>query len=497
MKTWGKRLGLVTAMLCLFLISGIAGFKSHAATAGDLYSGSSFNSTLKSFVNSNAVYYSEDKTIKKIVFMKSLDSKIAKNMKKKTVGNGIAAYYDSKNKVIYVCYSKKINFDKSCSSMFRGFAALETVEFGSGIVDTSRMTETAYMFCNCYNLKTLNLGAFNTQNVFDMQYMFLNCRSLSQLNIGSFNTSKVVLMNSMFRGCSKLGSLNLSGFKTTKVTDVQYMFFGCTGLVSANLSSFNMTNVAEDAAVGFLGACPYLVYVDAPGVIDRDFGYDDNPSNLANCSIGKAAIDDNYDGKPDSSGRYSVFIQSRKTHRYIFLDAIEKFKKIKGSNFNPSQLSGYKKSTGAAKPNNNSKSAPQVKNEPVKVPSTVVVNGVIYNLGADGTATVIYISDVKKASINTVAANGRNYSVIRIEENACKGNKKIKSLKIGSNVQSIGKKAFYGCRKLKKVSIKANKSLKVEKDAFKKIGKHATVTLKGVKGKTRKKIAKSIGGRVR
>lgn len=56
----------------------------------------------------------------------------------------------------------------------------------------------------------------------------------------------------------------------------------------------------------------------------------------------------------------------------------------------------------------------------------------------------------------------------------------------------IGRDAFKGCKKLKKITIKANKSLKIGKGAFKKIGKKATIKITGVKGKAKKKLVKSI-----
>lgn len=491
MKKWGRTLLFITAMLCLILLPGFAGFTSHAAT-GDLQNGYTFNNYLKTFTNSKVVWSTEDKTTKKIVFAKQL-GKSAKGLKTKSVGEGITAYYDAKEKTIYICSNAKIYFNKSCSSMFRGFTALETIDFGKDVIDSSRMKDVTNMFTDCSSLKKVNLGALNTQNVFTMQYMFSNCKALETLDLSTFNTSGVSLMSRMFSGCVALKSLDLRSFNTANVTDVQCMFYGCSSLEYVNLSSFNMSKVAEEDAIGFLGGCTNLIYTDAPGVIDRDFGYDDNPGTLANCAIGKCAIDDNGDGLADSADQYSYFISSAVSHRYIFLNAIENAKKTKGSNFTPAMLSGYTTGAGAA---------PQV-NEPAaggsaaKSGNRVVVDGITYSISAKGKATVIRIGNVKKASINTVKIDGKTYPVTKIAGSACMKNQMITSVTIGSNVKSIGKKAFYGCKKLKKVTIHANKSLKVGKEAFKKLNKKVKISLKGVKGKTRKKIVKSIGVRVR
>ncbi|WP_029318913.1 leucine-rich repeat protein [Butyrivibrio sp. AE3004] len=110
----------------------------------------------------------------------------------------------------------------------------------------------------------------------------------------------------------------------------------------------------------------------------------------------------------------------------------------------------------------------------------------------NGNATAVKIASKKKACLDTVAVNGKTYPVVAIAANACNGNKKVKSVTIGSNVTSIGEKAFYKCKKLKKVTINANNSLKIGKHAFKKINKSATVKIKGVKGKTKKKLKKAI-----
>ena len=53
----------------------------------------------------------------------------------------------------------------------------------------------------------------------------------------------------------------------------------------------------------------------------------------------------------------------------------------------------------------------------------------------------------------TIKYEGVTYKVTAIADNACKDNKKLKTVKIGSNVKTIGKKAFYGCKKLTSVTI--------------------------------------------
>jgi len=56
----------------------------------------------------------------------------------------------------------------------------------------------------------------------------------------------------------------------------------------------------------------------------------------------------------------------------------------------------------------------------------------------------------------TVKYEGVTYKVTAIANNACKSNKKLKTVVIGDNVKTIGTKAFYGCTKLTKVTIGKN-----------------------------------------
>ncbi len=57
---------------------------------------------------------------------------------------------------------------------------------------------------------------------------------------------------------------------------------------------------------------------------------------------------------------------------------------------------------------------------------------------------------------NTVEVNGVRYKVTEIAPNAFKGNKNLKTVKIGSGIKTIGARAFYGCTKLTKVTIGSN-----------------------------------------
>ena len=100
------------------------------------------------------------------------------------------------------------------------------------------------------------------------------------------------------------------------------------------------------------------------------------------------------------------------------------------------------------------------------------------------TVKLVKGKDAKKVTIDTVtAADGQKYKVVEIGANAFKGcNKKMSSVTIGVNVTTIGKKAFYGCKKLATVTIK-------NKSKLKKIGSKA---FKGTSKKIKVKLPKSL-----
>ena len=100
------------------------------------------------------------------------------------------------------------------------------------------------------------------------------------------------------------------------------------------------------------------------------------------------------------------------------------------------------------------------------------------------TVTVTKITDknAKKLTIPaTVKVKGVTYKVTEISDRAFKGNKKLTTVTIGSNVTKIGIGAFYGCKNLKKITVTAGKLTTINRSVFKGIKKNATITVKGTK----------------
>ena len=99
----------------------------------------------------------------------------------------------------------------------------------------------------------------------------------------------------------------------------------------------------------------------------------------------------------------------------------------------------------------------------------------------------------------TVKVDGVNYKVTAIAEKAFAGNKKLKMVVIGADIEKIGAKAFYKCVNLKKVTIQTTKlkAKSVGAKAFAKIHKKAVVKVPKEKKKAYKKWLKKrgIGGK--
>ncbi len=125
-----------------------------------------------------------------------------------------------------------------------------------------------------------------------------------------------------------------------------------------------------------------------------------------------------------------------------------------------------------------------------------VVKSDAANRGVAVSCIKINSKKVKTAKIpDTVMYKGVKYQVESIGKNAFSGCKKLKSVTIGKNVKSIGKSAFFGCRNLKRITIrtKALKTAKIGKNAFKGISGNVTIKVPKKYVKAYKKMLRKKG----
>ena len=140
--------------------------------------------------------------------------------------------YSGDTKLIYAPNINTSNVT-DMAYMFYKCASLTTVP----VYNTSKVTKFYDMFYGCSGLTYAPL--FDTSKATDMGYMFAFCSSLT--SVPAFNTSKVTNMGSMFRGCHSITSV--PAFNTSKVTSMSSMFAFCSGLTSVPL--YNTSNVTS------------------------------------------------------------------------------------------------------------------------------------------------------------------------------------------------------------------------------------------------------------
>lgn len=136
----------------------------------------------------------------------------------------------------------------------------------------------------------------------------------------------------------------------------------------------------------------------------------------------------------------------------------------------------------------------------VKKGATFTVKGYKYkvtsNLVKNPTVTVTGYKNKKLSKITvpaTVTYKKVKFKVTAVSANAFKGQKKAKTAYLGSNVKSIGSKAFYGDGKIKKITVKSSVLTKVGSKAYKGIAKKAVIKVPSKKLKAYKKLMKGKG----
>ena len=150
-------------------------------------------------------------------------------------------------------YVTKVVFDPSFAGArptttcdwFYGMHNLRSIT-GISNLNTSEVTNMAFMFQSCDLLTSIDLSHFNTSKVTDMSGMFANSTGLTSLDLSSFNTSRVTKMRNMFSSCSNLRTIYVgSGWNTASVTASSNMFTNCTSLVGGKGTTYNASNPTD------------------------------------------------------------------------------------------------------------------------------------------------------------------------------------------------------------------------------------------------------------
>lgn len=117
---------------------------------------------------------------------------------------------------------------------------------------------------------------------------------------------------------------------------------------------------------------------------------------------------------------------------------------------------------------------------------------------ADGTGYGIYqkpkSKNVKSVTVPAaISYEGNSYPVTEVASGAFAGNKNLKKVIVGKNVERIGENAFKGCKNLKKIHIKSKNLKEVGANACKGIHKDAVIKVPKSKLKDYKNLFKKKG----
>ena len=141
----------------------------------------------------------------------------------------------------------------------------------------------------------------------------------------------------------------------------------------------------------------------------------------------------------------------------------------------------------------------RIKIEDITYPAvgTKLTDGIlIYKVMSGNTLSVTGVKSkkIKYAKIATYArVNGKKYYITSIGKNTFKKSSKLSKITVGSSIKSIGSYSFYGCSRLKSITVNGKNIKKVGKKALKGIHKYAKIRVPKTKLKSYKKIFKNKG----
>ena len=321
---------------------------------------------------------------------------------------------------------------------------------------------------------------------------FGECTGLTSVTIPEGVTS---IGDDAFSLCVNLTSISLP----KSLTSIGSWGFSATGLTSITIPE-NVRSIGCDAFF----SCSKLKKVVLPEGITRissrtfamcrnliDITIPDSVTSIdegAFCGCDKLdsivipdsviEIDVRKKGEPLNVNRWSAFSRGV---TIICSKNSAAYKYAKENNLPIKLLSGKENPSDDSKQNN---TTPAKKGTTLIVSSKKLKVKVTSSSKKNPTVTVTKITDKKAKKLTipaTVKVKGVTYKVTAVSDKAFKGNKKLTTVTIGSNVTKIGKEAFSGCKNLKKITVTAGKLKTISKNAFKGINKKATITVKGTK----------------
>lgn len=275
---------------------------------------------------------------------------------------------------------------------------------------------------------------------------FMGCKNLKSIIIPEGVTR---ISNQAFAGCSGLTSIPMPD-SITHISDAA--FVGCS-----SLKSITMPKGVTSIAASIFESCSSLESVTIPKGVTEIYGGAFEGCSSLEC----VTIPEGVTWIPDG-----VFTGCKKLVLSCYKDSV---------------------AYNYAKQNNISV---KLIVDPAKKGTTLTVSSkkleviVTSSSKKNPTVTVTKIMDKKAKKLTipaTVKVKGVTYKVTAISDRAFKGNKKLTTVTIGSNVTKIGIGAFYGCKNLKKITVTAGKLTTINRSVFKGVKKNVTISVKDTK----------------
>lgn len=153
---------------------------------------------------------------------------------------------------------------EAMNCMFHSCRVLEEINFGENF-STKNVINMSKMFFKCQSLRKLELTCFDTSNVIDMGSMFEGCGHIEKLDLSSFKTPRLISMSRMFGDCGCMKDIDISGFDTSGVTGMSGLFSGCSSIEYIDLSRLNTSSAVN--MISMFMNCTSLVYADLSGFV--------------------------------------------------------------------------------------------------------------------------------------------------------------------------------------------------------------------------------------
>ena len=183
---------------------------------------------------------------------------------------------ENTNSAFYNCYkltslnlsSFNLSFIKDASHMFYNCTDLKYVKLPNNIFS---IYETNYMFENCYELTSLNLGFLeNAKKWSSARGMLKNCKALKNIEIPSVTPNLLTKVDEMFSGCTDLEIINFEKLEAINILNIARMFYHCEKLEYLELSKFNTLKVRNLTGV-FEGVNKKVEIIYNENITDKEF----------------------------------------------------------------------------------------------------------------------------------------------------------------------------------------------------------------------------------